>query len=155
MQLTALHKALLNDFQQDFPLSPTPYQDIALRLGVTETEVLTAFQQLSEQHFISRIGLIIPPNRLGASCLVAMAIPEHQLQKVADIISDYKEVNHNYERENRFNLWFVLIADDVQHLQHVLSEIEQKTGFSTLRLPLLKDYFINLGFQLQLNEWTV
>jgi DNA-binding Lrp family transcriptional regulator len=148
MQLSPLHKALLNDFQQDFPLSPTPYQDIAAHLGVDEDAVLQAFTELSEQRFISRIGLIIPPNRLGVSCLVAMAIPENQLQSVADIISSYKEVNHNYERENSFNLWFVLIAHNEQHLQSVLNEIEQKTGFLTMQLPLVADYFINLGFPL-------
>ncbi len=152
MSFSPLHKALLNNYQQDFPLSPTPYQDIAAHLGVTEADVLQAFSELSEQRFISRIGLIIPPNQLGVSCLVAMAIPAEQLQTVADIINSYKEVNHNYERENRFNLWFVLIAGNNEHLQTVLSEIEQKSGFSTMQLPLVQDYFINLGFELQLND---
>jgi DNA-binding Lrp family transcriptional regulator len=152
MQLSALHKSLLNDFQQDFPLSPTPYQDIAAHLGVDEDAVLQAFAELSEQRLISRIGLIIPPNQLGVSCLVAMAVPEPQLEAVAAIVSSYQEVNHNYERESRFNLWFVLIANHEQHLQSVLAEIEQKTGFLTMRLPLIADYFINLGFELQLND---
>lgn len=152
MQLTSLHKALLNDFQQDFPLSPTPYQDIADLLGVDEAEVLETLIELANERVISRIGLIIPPNQLGVSCLVAMAIPENQLQTVADIVSSYKEVNHNYERENRFNLWFVLIANNSEHLQSVLCEIEQKTGFLTMQLPLVQDYFINLGFELQLND---
>lgn len=152
MQLSPLHKALLNNYQQDFPLSPTPYQDIADSLGVTEAEVLATLNELANERVISRIGLIIPPNQLGVSCLVAMAIPENQLQTVADIVSSYKEVNHNYERDNRFNLWFVLIASHEQHLQQVLSEIEQKTGFLTMQLPLVADYFINLGFELQLND---
>lgn len=152
MQLTALHKALLNNYQQDFPLSPTPYMEIAAALEVTEAAVLQAFNELVDEHFISRIGLIIPPNQLGVSCLVAMAIPNEQLQTVAAIVSSYKEVNHNYERENAFNLWFVLIASNQQHLQSVLAEIEQKTGFLTMQLPLIADYFINLGFELELND---
>jgi DNA-binding Lrp family transcriptional regulator len=152
MQLTSLHKVLLNNYQQDFPLSPTPYLDIANALGVTETEVLSAFNELANAQFISRIGLIIPPNQLGVSCLVAMAIPSAQLQAVAEIVSSYKEVNHNYEREHAFNLWFVLIASHEQHLQKVLTDIEQKTGFLTMQLPLIADYFINLGFELELND---
>ena len=152
MQLNSLQKALLNNYQQDFPLSPTPYQDIADALGVDEADVLATLNELANERVISRIGLIIPPNQLGVSCLVAMAIPENQLQTVADIVSSYKEVNHNYERENRFNLWFVLIANNEQHLQKVLAEIEQKSGFLTMQLPLVADYFINLGFELQLND---
>lgn len=152
MQLNFLQKALLNNYQQDFPLSPTPYLDIATALGVTEAEVLATLNQLASEHFISRIGLIISPNQLGVSCLVAMAIPAEQLQTVALIINSYREVNHNYEREHLFNLWFVLIASNDAHLQSVLREIEQKTGFLTMQLPLVADYFINLGFELQLND---
>lgn len=150
--LSPLHKQLLNNYQQDFPLSVTPYQDIADQLGVSEDEVLQAFRALSEQEMISRIGPVIAPNKVGSSALVAMAVPEADLPRVAEQISHYPEVNHNYERENRFNLWFVLIADDEQHLQAVIADIEQKTGFKTMLLPMLADYYINLGFELNLND---
>lgn len=150
--LTPLHKRLLNDFQRDFPLSSRPYFDIANTLGVSEDEVLSALTELSDNHFISRIGPIIPPNHIGVSTLVAMAVPEQQLQAVADIISAYPEVNHNYEREHAFNLWFVAIAADTGHLQAVLGAIEQETGYKTLSLPLLDDFFIDLGFKLDLHN---
>ena len=150
--LTSLHKRLLNDFQRDFPLSPRPYQDIANALGVSEDEVLSALTELNDNNFISRIGPIIPPNHIGVSTLVAMAIPEQQLQAVADKISAYPEVNHNYEREHRFNLWFVVIASDTAHLQAVLDSIEQKTGYKTMSVPLLDDFFIDLGFKLDLHN---
>ncbi|WP_428354597.1 Lrp/AsnC family transcriptional regulator [Methyloprofundus sp.] len=148
--LTLLHKQLLNNFQQEFPLSATPYLDIARSLGVTEDLVLQAFDQLVEHNYISRIGAVIQPNHIGLSTLVAMSIPDQQLTSIANIVSDFSEVNHNYEREHHYNLWFVLIATNQQHLESVVSEIEQSTGFKTMQLPLLKDYFINLGFQLDL-----
>ncbi|MGY6277405.1 Lrp/AsnC family transcriptional regulator [Methylomonas sp. MgM2] len=150
--LAPLHKQLLNDYQQDFPLSPRPYRDIAERLGVTEDEVLQAFQALSEREMISRIGPVIAPNSIGSSALVAMAVPEADLLRVADVVSAYPEVNHNYERDNRFNLWFVLIADDASQLGAVVADIEAKTGCSAMVLPMLADYFINLGFELNLHD---
>ena len=146
--LPPLHQRLLNDFQRDFPLSPRPYMDIANQLGVSEDDVLSALTELSDQHFISRIGPIIPPNQLGVSTLVAMAIPEEQLQAVADKVSTHPEINHNYEREHRFNLWFVAIASDAEHLQAVLDAIELETGYKTMSLPLLDDFFIDLGFKM-------
>ena len=148
--LTQLQKQLLNNYQQDFPLSPTPFLDIAESLGVSEQEVLLALQELNDQDFISRVGPIIPPNTVGKSILIAMAIPEQKLQSIAEIVSQFPEVNHNYERENHFNLWFVLITNDDEHLQSVITKIESKTGFEAMQLPLLADYFINLGFEL---EW--
>ncbi len=150
--LSPLHKQLLNNYQQDFPLSPTPYRDIAGQLGVREGDVLAAFQELSELRMISRIGPVIAPNKVGSSALVAMAVPEADLPRVADLISRYPEVNHNYERENRFNLWFVVIADDEQHLQALIAGIERQTGFKTMLLPMLADYYINLGFELELHD---
>jgi DNA-binding Lrp family transcriptional regulator len=150
--LAPLHKHLLNDYQQDFPLSPTPYRDIADQLGVSEDDVLAAFRSLSEQHMISRIGPVIAPNSIGSSALVAMAVPEADLARVAEMISEYPEVNHNYERDNRFNIWFVAVADDEHQLQQVIADIETKTGYSAMLLPMLADYFINLGFELNLHD---
>jgi hypothetical protein len=83
---------------------------------------------------------------------VAMIIPSNKLEDCANIINQFSEVNHNYERDHPFNLWFVIIASDANNLTEVLSSIESKTGFSTFKFPLLEDYFINLGFQLDLND---
>ena len=77
-----------------------------------------------------------------------MAIPADQLEAVAAQISAYSEVNHNYEREDRLNLWFVITAPDQERLMQVLAEIEQQTGYTILNLPLLKQYHIDLGFPL-------
>ncbi|MGR8929213.1 MAG: Lrp/AsnC family transcriptional regulator [Gammaproteobacteria bacterium] len=150
--LAPLHKRLLNDYQQDFPLSPTPYRDIAEQLGVGEDEVLVAFRQLSDRQMISRIGPVIAPNCIGSSALVAMALPAAELVRVAEIISAYPEVNHNYERENRFNLWFVAVADNGEHLSGLIADIEAKTGYKAMVLPMLADYFIDLGFELDLYD---
>jgi len=150
--LTPLHKRLLNDYQRDFPLSPTPYRDIASELGVTEEDVIDAFVELDEQDVITRIGPVIPPNRIGVSTLAAISVPETELEAVAQIISAYPEVNHNYEREHRFNLWFVVIAADAQHLAQVLADIEQQTGYPVMSLPLMEDYFIDLSFKLDLHD---
>ncbi|MDO9424536.1 MAG: Lrp/AsnC family transcriptional regulator [Methylobacter sp.] len=150
--LTTLHKQLLNDYQHNFPLSARPYQDIADALDVTEADVLSALTELNDNNFISRIGPVIPPNHIGVSALVAMSVPEQQLQTVADKISAYPEVNHNYEREHRFNLWFVVIASDTEHLCTVIDAIEQETSYKAMQLPMLDDFFIDLGFKLDLNN---
>lgn len=152
LMLNPLYKQLLNDYQHDFPLSPRPYLDIADALGVTEDDVLSAYAELSGNNFISRIGPVIPPNHIGVSALIAMSVPEAELQIVADKISAHPEVNHNYEREHRINLWFVVIASDNEHLQAVIENIEQETSYPTMQLPMLDDFFIDLGFKLDLTH---
>ncbi|MEN8215099.1 MAG: Lrp/AsnC family transcriptional regulator [Pseudomonadota bacterium] len=151
-ELSALQEILLNDFQRDFPLSPTPYADIASRLGVTEAEVLDALRELNEAEIISRIGPVFRPHHIGTSTLVAMAVPKGRLQDVANYISGLPEVNHNYEREHRFNLWFVVTATTEEHLQALLIEIEENTGIAVMSLPMLESYHIDLGFDLKFNN---
>ncbi len=152
MDLGGLEKRLLNDFQQDFPLTSRPFLAIAEHLSVTEQEVMTAMQLLNDEGLIQRIGSIIQPNKIGNSMLAAVAVPEAELEQVAAVINQYPEVNHNYERENPVNLWFVLMAQDECHLETVITDIERRTGYKVLQFPLLKDFYINLGFDLDLDD---
>jgi DNA-binding Lrp family transcriptional regulator len=78
-----------------------------------------------------------------------MAVPAAQLAAVAELVSSYPEVNHNYEREHRLNLWFVVTAPDPAHLDAVLAAIERRTGLPVLSLPLVADYHIDLGFKME------
>lgn len=150
LELSDLQKHLLNDFQRDFPLTPRPYETIATQLGVSEEDVLSALEALHQAQCISRIGAVIPPNTIGVSTLAAMSIPDDALARVAMQINQYAEVNHNYEREHVVNLWFVLIAKDAAHLDCVIALIENETGYRVLRFPLVKEFFIDLSFRLDL-----
>lgn len=144
-----LEQHLLNDFQRDLSLSATPFADMAKLLNVSEQEVLQAIKSLQERGAISRVGPVFRPNRIGVSTLAAMSIPQDKLECVARIISAFPEVNHNYEREHEYNLWFVVTASSEEHLDIVLYEIEQHAEFPLMSLPMLDDYFIDLGFQLK------
>ncbi|HKJ77183.1 MAG TPA: Lrp/AsnC family transcriptional regulator [Gammaproteobacteria bacterium] len=142
-------RRLLNDYQHDLPLSPTPFADIAAQIGVDEATVLEGLQGLQESGAISRVGPVLQPRRVGASTLAAVAVPPERLEEVAELVNGYTEVNHNYEREHRFNLWFVATAPDEEKLAAVLADIERRTGLQVLDLPMIEDYHIDLGFPLQ------
>ena len=149
--MNALDQRLLNDFQRGFPLTPTPYAEIARELGVTEDEVLARLKALMTAGAVSRVGAVVRPNTVGVSTLAAMSVPAAELESVAALVSGYAEVNHNYEREHEINLWFVTTAPDAAHLQRVLNEIAARSGIEVLSFPLLEDYHIDLGFEL---KWT-
>ncbi len=150
-EFSALEQRLLNEFQNGMPLTSNPYADIARQLGVHETTVLESLKRLQTEEVISRVGAVFRPNRVGASTLAAMAVPADEVDDVSAIVNGFDEVNHNYEREHEFNLWFVVVADDEERLQAVLSDIEVACGYTLLDLPLLNEFFIDLGFDL---KWT-
>lgn len=139
---------LLNDFQRNFPLCPAPFAELAARLGVAERTVLGMLESLRREGKISRVGAVFSPKRFGASTLAAMAVPPEKLAAVAEAVNRFPEVNHNYEREHRYNLWFVVTAASPGRLQSVLGAIEKAAGYSLLPLPLLEEFHIDLGFPL-------
>ena len=145
---TDLEFRLLNDFQHDFPLTPAPFAALGEVLGVSEDAVLAALARLHERGAVSRVGAVFRPRSIGASTLAALAVPEHDLERVAQLVSAFPEVNHNYQREHHYNLWFVVTAPDELALQRVLHEIEERSGRRVLFLPLVEDYHIDLGFDL-------
>lgn len=151
-ELTDIEQRLLNDFQHDFPLSPAPYADLAYRLGVSEAEVLATLARLQGTGAVSRVGAVLRPNTVGASTLAAMHVPADALERTARLVSGYDEVNHNYEREHELNLWFVATAPDAARLQQVLDDIAARSGYEVLSFPLLEDYHIDLGFDLDLRQ---
>ncbi len=142
---------LLNDFQRNFPLCPAPFAELASKLDVAEGVVLRMLEQLRREGKISRVGAVFAPKRIGASTLAAMAVPADKLGAVAAIVNRFPEVNHNYEREHRFNLWFVVTAGSEGRLQAALGAIEQTAGYPILKLPLAREYHIDLGFALDGN----
>ena len=140
---------LLNRFQRDFPLTADPFRVIAGQLGWSENEVLVALRRLQDEGKVSRVGAVFATRRLGVSTLATLAVPPTRMDAVARLVNDYPEVNHNYQREHDFNLWFVLTAASRARLQAVLAEIEAKAGLQVLDLPLLEEFHIDLGFDLR------
>ncbi len=146
--LGALEKSLLNAFQHDFPLVPKPFATVAARIGARESEVLATLSRLQAQGTVSRVGPVFRPHRVGTSTLAAMAVPPEQLSGVATLVNAYPEVNHNYEREHHFNLWFVVTAADEAQLNAVLVDIGERAGLPVMSLPMLEAYHLDLGFRL-------
>ena len=146
--MQSAEQALLNDWQRDFPLTPRPFAAIAERLGCDESEVIEGYRRLLDEGKVSRIGAVLRTGAVGARTLAAMAVPPERLEAVAAIVSGYPEVNHNYEREHRVNLWFVVTASNQDHLARVIGEIERRSGLTVLDLPMVESYFLDLGFEL-------
>lgn len=146
MPLNESERRIINAYQHDFPLHPRPFAEIGKKVGMPENEVLRIVGDLREKGLLSRVGAVVAPNRAGASTLAAMCVPDERLEEVARCVSACPEVNHNYEREHRLNLWFVVAAKDRDAVLMTLRRIAEETGIEPVELPLIKAYHIDLGF---------
>ena len=148
VHLGPVELGLLDTFQRDLPLEPRPYAAMADRLGISEESLLAILQDLVDQGVVARVGAVVAPHRAGWSTLAAMRVPPEMLDLVAGFVSSFPEVNHNYEREHRLNLWFVVAAAEHWRVDQVLREIEYRTGLAVLDLPLEQAFRLDLGFKL-------
>ena len=146
--LGEIEKALINAFQRGFPHTPRPFAAIGEVLGLSEDAVLRLLEGLRARGAIDRVGPVFAPHRAGWSTLAAIAVPPARLAEVAALVSAKPEVNHNYEREHEYNLWFVVAAASEADVARVLSEIEAEAQLPVLDLPLVEAYHIDLGFAL-------
>ena len=148
MKISPLEKKLINGWQKGFPLTSRPYAKIADELGISENRVIELLAGLKDRGLLTRVGAVVRPNTAGASSLVAMQVPPDQLEEIAEIVCRIPQVNHNYERENKLNLWFVVTAANPEELDGILTKIKVQTGFDPVKLPLEKAYHIDLGFSI-------
>jgi len=139
---------LLNDYQRGLPLVARPFAAIADEVGLDEAVVLGAYQRWQHAGVVSRVGAVFSPQRMGASALAALAAPPGALEAIAERVNAVAEVNHNYQREHAFNLWFVITAASAWRRAAIVAGIERDTGCPVIVLPLAEAFHIDLGFDL-------
>ncbi len=148
------NRALINLLQGGFPLTDRPYLEVAGQLGITEDELLWRLEVMKTDRVYSRFGPLYNAEALGGGVtLAAMEVPEARFNRVAEQVNRHPEVSHNYRRANhygptRFNMWFVISTETGDEIARVISRIERETDLSVYNMPKLKEYFLELKFQL-------
>ena len=143
--------AILNALQDDLPLVSRPWNAIAEGLGIPENEILRRMKDLETAGVIRGISPVLESRHLGlhAATLVALHVPDERLEKVAAIVSSYREVSHNFQRDHYYSLWFTIAAEDAEGIRRVLDEILRLAGIpvsDVLDLPTIARMKIDVRF---------
>jgi DNA-binding Lrp family transcriptional regulator len=148
--LDDIDKIILNRIQSDFPISSHPYRVIAENLNLTETDVLDRVSHMRKAGIIRRIGGNFVPEKLGyVSTLCAARVPKDKLESFKNTVNRFTGVTHNYQRDNRFNVWFTFIAPSMDEIEKNLEQISDETGiYEILNLPATKVFKIKAHFTL-------
>lgn len=137
-----------NAWQHGFPLVARPFEALGQPFGLDSEQVCTLLRAGLEHGAISRVGAVFGVGSGGNGMLCAMQVPPDQIDTVAARINVEPGVNHNYTREHRLSLWFVVTAADRSALQTCVERIEASTSLPVLRLPMRRAYRIDLGFDM-------
>ncbi|MFQ6088888.1 MAG: Lrp/AsnC family transcriptional regulator [Candidatus Methanofastidiosia archaeon] len=152
-----IEKKVLRKVQVELPLTEKPFEEIGKALGISSEEVISIIKKSLEDGKIRKIGAVLNPNKLGyETMLLAVKVPEDELEWVAQKISSYHGVTHNYlrtayekngeKKEQNYNLWFTLI-ERKERFFDVVSEI-RKLGYDVKMLPKSKVFKIGVKFDI-------
>ena len=127
---------------------PRPFAPLAEELGLSEEALLERVQALRESGVLTRFGPFFDAAAMGgAFCLCAMAVPEERFDEVTEAVNAHAEVAHNYARQHKLNMWFVLATETPEGIEATGQAIEAETGLKVHLFPKLQEFFV--GFRVQ------
>ncbi|MGD8629342.1 MAG: AsnC family transcriptional regulator [Gammaproteobacteria bacterium] len=140
-----LDRRLINRLQDGLPVERRPFDALALELGLEVPALLARIQLLLDAGTLSRFGPMYNAEQLGgALSLCAMEVPEERFEQVAGLVNGHPEVAHNYAREHRLNMWFVIATEQVTQAGDVIAAIERETGCKVYDMPKQQEFYIGL-----------
>ena len=145
-----IDKSILNEIQSGFPITERPFKVLGERLDLQEDEVIERIKNLKSEGVIRRIGGNFDSRNLDfSSTLCAARVPDAKLERFVEVVNGYKGVTHNYLRDNDYNVWFTVIAEDRDAIEACLDEISSETGVpDILNLPSIKMFKIKVDFEI-------
>ena len=149
-ELSNLDKGLINLLQKGLPVCERPFADIAntlnsINIKTSEQEVIDHLQALRLSKILTRFGPMFDAACLGgAFTLAALAVPEDDFAKVTEQVNSFEQIAHNYRRDHKFNMWFVIGTESQSEIDEVISAIEEKTQLTVLNTPKLEEFYVGL-----------
>ncbi|WP_299880336.1 Lrp/AsnC family transcriptional regulator [uncultured Sulfitobacter sp.] len=146
MDLDATDRAIINALQSGFPVAQRPFAVAADRLGLSEDDLIRRLSAMKQGGVITRFGPFLDAAAMGgAFCLCAMEIPAADFEAMTRKVNAFDEVAHNYARDHRLNMWFVLATETPEGIAETAARIETATGLPVYQFPKLKEFFV--GFR--------
>lgn len=145
-----IDKKILDRIQSDFPLQKRPFRVLSDELGLDEDVLIDRVRRLVDDGYVRRIGPIINSRGIGLiGTLVAMKVSEKRVSEVADFVSDFDEVSHNYRRDHEYNVWFTVLAESRDRIEEILDEVRARDGVrGVIELPSKEMFKIGVSFSL-------
>ncbi|MCL2173198.1 MAG: Lrp/AsnC family transcriptional regulator [Nitrososphaerota archaeon] len=126
---------LLSELSQGISLTAKPFNNIAVKLGISSEEVLTRLVKLKQAGVIRRFGATLKPNNIGliANAVIAWRVPSVRTNEVGKYFSSFSEVTHCYERSTvqgcwEYNMYIVMHAQEQQIIEQRVKSLAKTIG---------------------------
>ena len=141
------NRKLLNILQNGLPLCERPFEHLAKQIGVSEKDIIARVQIMKDDGVLRRIGGVFDSRALGfTSTLCTASVPSNKIEAAVKVINRYTGVTHNYLRNNKYNIWFTIIAPDKDSINLIISEIQQSIAVQVHSLPTTRKFKVDAKF---------
>lgn len=145
-----IDRRLIDRLHGELPLTERPFADIGQEFGISEDEVIERLRRMLAHGTLTRFGPLFQIERAGGLfVLAALEVPEADFARVTALVNALPEVAHNYRREHRLNMWFVVAAESHEAAQAALDRVGQLTGLAVHAFPKEREYFVGLRLKAQ------
>ena len=148
-----LDLTILRTIQQEFPLTPRPYEVLARKLSVPVEELFGRVRELRRRGVVRRIGVLFDSRKLGfRGHLVAARVEPDAVDAVAGLLDRRDEVTHNYLRTGRFNVWFTVMLPEDGDIERMLEEVRSIRGVAeVVTFPTRRIFKLDASFRVRDN----
>jgi len=139
-ELSNVERRILSVIQDGFPISQTPYKDIADKVGISTKGLLAVLEDWKKQGKIRRIGAIVNHLKIGlsAGAMVVWQVEPERVEQIGTILAGFEEVSHCYEREVGenwpYNLYTMVHGASVDEVQQTVARMSEACGVSDYRV---------------------
>lgn len=140
--------------QNGIPLKGSPFAEIASELGISEQEVVDRLKKMKEREEIRRFGASIGHRDVGivANAMCVWNVPDERTEEVGNIMADFSEVTHCYERPRApgwdYNLFTMVHSYTKEDCEEVAARISKATCVKDYKLLFSDREFKKTGVRL-------
>ena len=134
--LTEADKEFIRQLQEDLPVEPRPFDDIAGRLGMSVPELFEKLEEFQQTGLMRRFAAILRHQKAGftANGMVCWRVPVDRLREVGEMAASYPQVSHCYERPTYpdwpYNLFSMVHSRDEEKCRRIAEKISARTGIT-------------------------
>ena len=120
---------IIRKIQEDLPLVPEPYREIAENLGITESELISKIQEFCNKGIIRRFGATLNHRNIGfkANAMVVWQVPDDRIKEVSEIMVLFSQVSHCYQRPTfpnwPYNIFTMVHGETKEECERIIKEI--------------------------------
>jgi DNA-binding Lrp family transcriptional regulator len=145
---------LLKSTQNGIPITSEPFKQIAMKLGISEDEVLDRLVSMIKGGVIRRFGASIGHRAIGitANAMCTWNVPDEKVEEVGALMAGFAEVTHCYERPRypgwKYNLFTMIHAYSRDECEKIAKEIAIATGIGDYSILFSEKEFKKTGVRL-------